>query len=258
MTYHSTRPRRMIIAKPKGLGDSPIDWVMGMLNVGSGGAIPASLDQAASADCTAAATAASAALDAKTADLQRTWLPTGYYSPDQVQQLGANTLTMLMGAANVVTQTLTEPMAPGAKDALQPFLNDIQTRMSESAQFTDAIRQANAAGITALDSPGLKRWIVNSMTTASSGISAATYVACMTPWWVSALAKFQAAFDAVWNLAKTIAGIIVELGQAVLKIPDALDTVWTILKWGALLGGAYFLGRETGLIPADPLGLRGK
>lgn len=191
-------------------------------------------ETAQNAACLAAANAQSSSMLAKATDLSKNWNPTGLYSLEQIQSIVQNTMAMLLAAANTVDHAIAE--APdGADDALKLKRAAIQRKMStEGLVFTTAIGNAMKAGIGVIDAPGLKAWVVNSMTVAADGITGAYYVSCQTPWWVGALRAFMAAFDKVWGVAKQVAGVAVELGAQVLKIPDTIGQIWTMAKWGSI------------------------
>lgn len=191
--------------------------------------------------CKATADAQTAASEAKASDLNRTWNPTGFYTRDQISQLVQHTLAMLRNATSSIDAAIADPQAPGSRDALKMSLSSLQRKFDESQAFVQANQQAAAQGIQTLDAPGLKRWIVSSMQEANAGIWGVAFIACMRPWWVSALATFQGAFDVVYGTAKKIVGVAVQLGEEILKIPDTVSTMWTYAKWAAAIGGAWWL-----------------
>lgn len=185
-------------------------------------------------ECMAAANAASAQLLAKASDVSKNWQPTGLYSLEQAKGLVQWTLAMLSSASSAIEQTVADPTAPGDRDALRIKTAAVQRKMSDATTFTAAIGAAMQRSISVLDAPGLKTWIVNSMIVAADGVTAAHYVACQRPWWVGALSAFMAAFDKVWGMTKQILGVAADLGMAVLKIPDTVSQVWTLVKWGSI------------------------
>ena len=227
MSYLSKRVQKRT---KNGLGGFATDIVNSMSWLISGSTPETAQNKA----CLAAANAQSASMLAKASDLSKNWTPTGLYSIEQIQSIVQNTLSMLSSASSTIDQAIAE--APdGADDALKLKRAAIQRKMStEGLVFTAAIGNAMKAGIGVIDAPGLKSWVVNSMITAADSITAAYYVSCQTPWWVGALRAFMAAFDKVWGVAKQVAGVAVELGAQVLKIPDAIGQIWTMAKWGSI------------------------
>lgn len=251
--------RRRVARPRRGLGDDFTDWLNGNLKPGGPGVpgVPVSAGSPSESSlCLDAANATTAPLDARVADLAANWNPTGYYSPDQVTQITTSTLTLLRSAASVVEQAMHDPDAPDARAALMQFYSEINGRSSDSLQFTQAVGAAHAQNINVIDSTGLRRWVIDSMTSASSAIAAAAYVNCQRPWWVGALAAFQSAFDALYNLVSKIIGILVKIGETVLEIPDTVATLVKYAKWIGLAGLAYYAAVKLKLIPDDPFGLR--
>lgn len=227
MSYLSKRMQRR---RGPGLGGL-VEDVMNSLSKWTTGTTPEAAQNKA---CLDAANAQSSAMLAKASDLSKNWTPTGLYSLEQIQSLVQNTLSMLSSASTTLGRAIAE--APdGADDALKIKVAAIQRKMStEGTVFTTAIGNAMKAGIAVIDAPGLKTWIVNSMITAADGITAAYYVTCQMPWWFTALKAFMAVFDKVWGAAKQVAGVAVELGAQVLKIPDTIGQIWTMAKWASI------------------------
>lgn len=192
------------------------------------------------AECLAEANAKTAALDAKITDLNKNWNPTGFYTQTQVTGLLQNVQGMLRQASSTLDQQMLQPTAEGDRDALQMSKTEIARKMADSLIYVRAAQQATEQGINVIDAPGLKRFLVNAMLTASNAMTSAAYVSCQRPWFVSALAVFQVYFDAVWNVARAIVGTAVALGEKVLEIPDTISTLWKYTKWGALIVGGYF------------------
>lgn len=212
-----------------------------------------------SAECLASANAATQPLEARRDLLIKTWNPTGYYTPQNILDLVKYTLSMLAGAANTVQQVMADPESPGDRDALGQLLAEVQGKMQDSLDYTNAAKQALATNVEVIASAGIKRWIINSMTSAASAIAGAGYVACMRPWWVGALGAFMSTFETLYQAASATAGLALDIvkaaGKTILEIPDAIATAWTIAKYGALVGGAYYLAVKLGLIKHDVTGL---
>lgn len=235
MSYLSKRARAR---RPALSGWSVVDAVNAALAKHVGGA---TIDEAESRACLEKANAATAGLDAKAMDLDKRWQPSGFYSVAQVLNLVTTTQKLLLDAGHTMDRAISEAQAPGTRDALKLDRASITRKISESSVFVDAIKAAEARGIQTLDAPGLKRWVVSSMRAAADGLTAVAYVSCMKPWWVSALATFMTYFNTVWSVAMAITGVALKLGEAVLEIPDTISTVWKLAKWGAVLGGAWWV-----------------
>lgn len=232
MSYTSRRMQKSSLG-PRGRGMGGIaDMLENWWSTVSTGM---SAEAAENAACRAAADAKSADLEAKASDISKNWNPTGLYSRSQMQNIVQTTLAMLTSASNTMEKASAEPMAQGARDALRIARSSVTGKFHESLKFTAAIGQAMKQGIEVIDAPGLKSWVVNSMIQAANGISAAHYVLCQVPWFVTAMAAFQAAFDKVWGVVKQVAGVAAELGQAVLKIPDTVSQLWTMAKWASIV-----------------------
>lgn len=231
MSYTSRRMQKSSLGpRGRGMGGFADDFINAASRLLTG----TTPEEAQNNECLAAANAQSAQLVAKASDVSKNWNPTGLYSRDQIQKIVQLTLAMLTSASNTMERASAEPMAKGARDALKLARASVTVKFQDSTKFTAAIGQAMNQGITVLDAPGLKAWVVSSMLKAADGITAAHYVLCQVPWFVTAMAAFQKAFDAVWGVVKQVAGVAAELGMAVLKIPDTVGQIWTMAKWASI------------------------
>lgn len=199
-------------------------------------------EQYKSGECMTSANATVAQLDAKTEDLAKNWRPSGFYSVDQVRQLVAWTNAVLAQAQSTVTSGISaQPAGSGAIAPLREMLLSINRKMAEGTVFVNAANTAAAQGIRVIDAPGLKNWVTFSMSHASAGVAGVAYVECTKPWFVGPLASFRALLDTLWSGAKRVVGVVLDVGEAVLEVPDTIATAWTIAKWIAVLGGAYVI-----------------
>lgn len=190
-----------------------------------------------------------AALDAQRSDVNKNWNPTGFYTPAQITAIYNVVGQMVRNASGTYDKARQEAMAQGDRDALYMQYSDMLTRYSDGLKFIDASKQATSAGVTVIDAPGLKRWVVAMMGDASALLFGIYYVQCMRPWFVGALEAFMIAFNAVYSVVRATIGVAYEIvkaaGKAVLKVPDALGTAITVAKWGVLGGIAYVLYKKS-------------
>lgn len=193
--------------------------------------------------CLARAKAATASLDAETNRLAATWRPPDTFSVDEVIRLRDATFAYLKGASAAIDASIKRGAAADARTFLYGRLDLIYKKMNASLEYTNAIKEAQAKNIRVIEAPGLRRWVLESMTTTSNGYTAVAYFECIKPFIVS---MFQAAAAACMKLAavvRTVVGVVVEVGEAVLAIPDTVSKIWTWTKWGALGVAAYYLAK---------------
>ena len=188
------------------------------------------------AQCLAQGNAAAAQFDAKQDDLNRNWHPNGFYDPTEMGTLISQVFSMLHAAEATLEQVnITNGDIKNAQDEIFRKYAEVQTYQNAAAQAKKTGQPINA--------PGFRDWVIKAMGTASAGVTAAVVTSCMEPWWVGALSAFQTAFDAVYNLAKRIVGIVIAAGETVLTVAEStFDVARFVAKWGpwAALGlGAY-------------------
>lgn len=177
-------------------------------------------------------------LDAKIADLARNWQPTGFYSASDMLTITGAVQTLLSNAESMCEQVVADP-AGNVKMAQ----DELFRHMAQNRTYTVAAGQAGGKPINA---PGLKDFVINAMNSASAALTAAYVVSCQTPWWASALVAFQNAFDAVWNVAKRIVGLVIAAGSAVLTVAEETTSILKYVPYAAAAVGAYILIVELG------------
>lgn len=199
-----------------------------------------------SQDCLNAANAQTADMFAKRLAVAKDWQPTGYWTPTELQLVVNWGLQMLRAAGNVVDQAIGEPQLTGARDALTSQRASVLRQEGRAIEFTDALNAAAAKNVDIIESTSLKRWVIGAMAEAEASIVAVSYVGCMQPWFVDAIATFMAVFNAIMPMITAIGHAVLVVGQAVLKIPDTLSTIVTVSLWGGAALGAYWLWTKFG------------
>lgn len=191
--------------------------------------------------CMAKAKAATAILDQQTYELASTWRPPVTFSVDEVIRLRDATFAYLKGASAAIDASIKRGAAADARNLLYGRLDLIYKKMNESIPFTNAIKEAQAKGIRVIESPSLRRWVIESMTATSNGYTAVAYFECIKPFLVSMLLAASTSAMKLASVVRTVVGVVVDAGEAVLAIPDTISKVWTWTKWGALGVAAFYL-----------------
>lgn len=182
---------------------------------------------------------ATAGLDAQTLDLAANWKPTGFYQIADMVKMRDATMATLADASAAVTTALDRPLT--YKATLTMALSNVQRKMTDSLPFTNAIGEAQKRGIRVIDSPGFKRWVIDSLNAASNAMGHVAYMACIKPALVSLVEKAYQLWRTVVAIGKAMVRIVVAAGEQFLRIPDTLGTIWTVTKWGTLAVGAAWL-----------------
>lgn len=192
--------------------------------------------------CLAQANAATAPFDAKVNDLAQNWTPSGFYTSDDIRSIVGSVMTTIAQGQALVDQAAKEPNA--SQDSVMRATDDLANAGKRSLDYLQAATQADAQGTRVINAVGLKRWVTDSLGSASSAMTTAAVIGCITPWWVGALAAFQSVFDKAWAVVKAVVGTALQIGEDVLKVASNLDEIYNVLKWGALALGAYWLWTE--------------
>jgi hypothetical protein len=110
--------------------------------------------------------------------------------------------------------------------------------------YLPSLQYAEAHQIPVIDSPGFWRWVNKVLDEVELATQLMAITTCMKPWYASVLAWLYERADSIYQLAKTAVSVAIAVGSAVLKIPDTIGSIWTILKWGVLIGGAAYVYQE--------------
>ncbi len=189
--------------------------------------------------CLDQANAAVAPFDAQIDALTKTWNPTGFYRPQDLRDMVGAAMKLVGSAQSAVDQAAAEPNA--SQDSIMRATDDLARAGSRAIDYLQAAATADAQGVTAINAVGVKRWVTDTMASASSALVTASVIGCLRPWWVDALANYQVAFDIAWAVVKRVGGVVLAVGETALKIADDLPQLYDILKWVALVGGGYWL-----------------
>lgn len=189
--------------------------------------------------CLDQANALVAPMDAKIDDLARNWQPTGFYTPADVRDVIGATMKVVLQAQATLDQARAEPNA--SQESLIRASNDLTRAGQRSLDYLQSASDADAQDIGALEAPDLKKWVTNTLASASSALVTASVVSCIRPWWVGALAVFQAYFDIAWSVAKRLVGVAIAAGDTVLKVAEDIPQFYEYVKWAAIIGGGYWL-----------------
>lgn len=236
MTYMSTQrrmPRRVRRARPmQGALGSWVDDLFDWKDQASG-------DPSDTQQCLDVANQQAAPLDAKVYDLAQNWQPTGNYLPADILTAVSSVMPLVVQAQSALDQAMAE--GTSAQDAIGQARALLFTQGSRAVDYTDAAKQALTQGADAVAAPDFKQWVLSTMQAASGGMVAASVSSCMRPWWLTAIAVFQSAFDKAWAVVRAIAGVIVDVGKTVVKVAAALPDLAELAMWAAIVGGAYYL-----------------
>lgn len=181
--------------------------------------------------CLDDANARVAPLDAKIANLDATWQPSGFYSPAQINTIIGEVYALLRGAS----ATVGNAPAGGvdAQNVRKQAIADVQRWILKGMDFVTAKNAAINQNIAIVDAPGLKRWVISSMMAASASLVAAYTLECNVPWVISAILAYQSLFDKAAGVVKQIVGVVVSAGDMILHLPDTVSDIYPYLKWGA-------------------------
>lgn len=225
MSYIQPRPRMMMKRRrrARGLGDFISD-------------LNASLEQHVEVQCLNLANQSQQVqqIDAMTMDLAKNWKPTGFYSPSELatvtQQING-LITQARAAVSVAPQSTSD-----AQQVILQAIANLDKATGNLALYTAAIATARANGTTAINAPGLKTWVTNSLVDISQAFTTAAVLECRTTWLDTALAIFTTAY----NILKRIAGLAIKFADTVLKVADDVLGLYDVLKWGAIGVGALY------------------
>lgn len=194
------------------------------------------------AQCAAKAVDHGRGFQAKIADIDATWTPTGFFPPDDVR--GVISSTMQLEAMGRSALDTVQSDAHVRTDLLNKARNALDRAGARAVDFLDAARQADAASVRLVNAPGLKQWVVDTMNAASSAMIVADAVGCMKPTWLSAIQAYDDAFDVAKTHVVAIAGEVLQAGETAVKVAtNILENLNLLLIAGIGIGG-YLLWKK--------------
>jgi hypothetical protein len=183
-------------------------------------------------------------IDETISNLSKTWNPTGYFRPADIQQV----LDMLADqAADAGAAVAGAPLSTSdAKEAKAQAFDDLMYKYKDrSVAYVKAIADAKSSGVNAINAPAFKSFVLSSMRALSDAYVVATVLECRQTWVEKWLDRAYQAIMAIAALVAKLVGIVLKVGEAAV---DAADTAASILAaivkyspWIALGIGGYLL-----------------
>ena len=135
-----------------------------------------------------------------------------------------------------------------AMPAIDEEMLQLYARLRESIPYQQNLNLAKQNGIEIIDAPGLWRWVEKSLIDVELATGVIAYVACKKPAWLAVVQWMYEASTTLIGIVRLAASVAIDLavaaGKGILKIPDTLGTIWTIAKWGAILGGGLWIASK--------------
>lgn len=214
---------------------------------------------------------ASGGIGAQANRIDRDWHPTGYYTPQDVigivGQLAKVYVKVRPPLAKFATDMAQAPWGPRAKRELDA----IDATFGRSQQYSQISIGALAQGMKYMDAPGLKSMVVGflkRMSIASSALrqmveewnaalnaiselaagsinpAAGAMISVMRSFASSMAPVMLSVANAIMKVAGVAYDVVKAVAGAVMKIPDTIGSILTLLKWGAILYGGALIYRE--------------
>lgn len=224
------------------------------------------------AACVAQSNQTTQPIDDQVYDLAQNWQPSGYYEPEMIRQGVAAVQAVLSQAFDILNQAqLACQKAPGCEfptwsDRYGALLN--VTNQSKDYLATCDQAETSAAAVLKtpyIVAPDFKKWTLDALGAASNAIGDSVVVACVMPWWASAIVGLMNAVGAAATVLRNIAGVAadavnvaVQTGKAVAQtIKGTFDFLAFVTTWwplGLLLavGVGYGVYRHRKGLPILP------
>lgn len=196
------------------------------------------------AACAAQADQAVAPIDQMRTQVRDTWNPSGpNFATADLRKIIQQAMVVESAARSAIDNAKSN--APSTQqdllDQMRSNLDDIGARATAYLQAANAADQQN----TAVAAPGLKQFVLDTYTAASTATHAAQVVMCQLPTWIIVLQAVITACQAFSNVVIGIASVALALGKkAVAAVEGGLDAIATIekiLPWAAVGLAAWWL-----------------
>ena len=175
-------------------------------------------------------------MTSKMSDLQANWNPTGTYAPNDLAALVNKVLAMIAVPYTQVAVMQTSGSGPTLDTAV---LSDVAT---QGQAYLADVQTAKAQGNNAINAPGLKVWVLGAFSAAINMMNTIGSAACERPFWSSALASFESAVADVWNFAKSVGGLALDLAKAAYNTTaEAIGFIGWLVKWAPWIAGGLLV-----------------
>lgn len=238
----SAAPRTPVRRSPPAMGDWS-DWLVEI----AGGTVGVNyqylvnqLAPAVEAGCLNQANASAAVqkIDAQVNDIAKNWTPSGFYSP---QQIIAIVNVILPAVITCKAELEAAPLSTSDATTVKGIaVKDLQRKMDEAAKFTTGAGEAIGKNISVVEAPGLRAWVINTLIRVSTGYVTVATLRCHTTY----LDTVYSVLQSIGSFLKKLGNIAIGIGETILKIPDTVSTLWSVLKYGAIAGAGYYVYRE--------------
>ncbi len=201
----------------------------------------ADLERKTEVECVNKANMSSAvvAIDNQVSNLARTWNPTGFYTAADVNKLYA-TINTAVAQARIPLATAPHTTSD-ADTVIRQAGSDLDRALAKGQVFVNAMAAAQKAGISTIDAPGMKMWVLQSLNAVSSAYVTVAALQCRQTWLDTAAGWIASAVAAV----RAVVGVVIKAGQTALKVVestiDVTGVVAKYLPWLALAVGSYFV-----------------
>jgi len=156
-------------------------------------------------------------------DVQANWNPaTDDFKPDDVMKI-VNSMTPITttGADQIINAMDNLGTDSSDKGGLRDYLDTIGAIQTQMDNYRVAVNKAKALGAAAtVHAPGLKDWVVSSITAIAQGAHFGTLVLCSEPWWAGVMSTLFGVVRAVAAIVKAVVSVAVAL---VTKSIDAVE-----------------------------------
>lgn len=203
--------------------------------------------------CGGDADAAVASMGATIDEFERTWNPTGFYTPDQMQQVVQATYEFSEQALQQARQALSnvdinDGDHKASASVYEKALDEFNAQSDRGRMFAEAPGKARQAGKKSVDAPGLKLWVIAFMRSTKDYSRAAFFLNCNKSQYERFVRAVNNFLDAAIAIIKKIVGIAIEFAGDAFKVAgDLLGMLLKLMKYAPyalVLGGGFYLYKQ--------------
>lgn len=232
MTYLSNRRRRRVVRSRPPMG-GVLDFLNDILNP---------LDSSVrKVNCVGELIVQLDPIDAKIAEIDRAWNPTGFFTADDITRV----FDVVLSEVGSSLDRIVSANIDGLAKAVSGEIAALQSVASESSAFVDAVRKARASGIRVINAPGLKPWAMRTLKAARELTSATVLFACDQPEIRQQTLLFFQGLDKIGAVVRAIGNAALKAGEVAIDVVGGLGqflgVVVKFLPHIALGAGALYL-----------------
>ena len=184
-------------------------------------------------------------LDNVIADIERSWRPTGFYTPAEIDKVVTTVLDQVAKVRARMEELGDEMKILGKVESQFDALN---RQTADTIDFINAAKKARAAGLRVVNAPGLQSWVLDTLKANRNLGRAMILASCQRSFFEKALADTAKDMMIVRSVVLTVGSAALAAGEVAVEVLGGLGQFLAVtvkfLPFIALGAGGLYLYKK--------------